>query len=107
MNNFEKLQSMSIDELAEWLDQNGIIDNSPWLEDFNDKYCAKCESVMCKYEDAEKAVGFKPLFSDDEIECAYCEVYKKCRYFEEMDEVPDGKEMVRLWLEEEVEECTD
>jgi hypothetical protein len=104
MNNFEKLQSMSVEELAKWLDKNGIIDNSPWLEDFNNKYCANCESVMCKYEDAEAAVGFKPLFSDDEIECAYCEIYKKCQYFEDLPEVPDGKEMAKLWLESEAED---
>ena len=102
MNNFEKLKSMRIDELAEWLDQNGIIDNSPWLDDFNERYCAKCESVMCKYEDAESVVGFKPCFFDDDIECAYCEVYKKCRFFEDMDDVPNGKEIVKLWLESEV-----
>ena len=103
MTNFKKLHSMSVDELAKWLDQNGIIDNSPWFEDFNSKYCSNCESVMCKYEDAEKVVEFKPMFDYDEIECAYCEIYKKCRYFEDMDEVPDGVEMVRLWLETEVE----
>ncbi len=104
MNNFERLKSMSVEELAEWLDQNGIIDNSPWSEHFNNKYCANCESVMCKYEDAEKVLGFKPYFLDDEVECAYCEVYNKCRFFPEMDEVPDGLEAVKMWLEAEVEE---
>lgn len=104
MTNFEKLKAMDVSSLATWLDKNGIIDHSPWLEDFNNKYCANCESVMCKYEDAEKVIGFKPMFDDDEVECAYCEIYKKCRYFEDRDEVPDGVEMVKLWLEAEVEE---
>ena len=103
MTNFEKLKSMSIDELAKWLDENGAIDSSSWFEDFDNKYCAKCEAVMCSYEDAEAAVGFKPLFSDDGIECAYCEIYKKCRFFEKLEEVPDGKEMAKLWLKAEVE----
>lgn len=102
MTNFRKLQSMSIDELAEWLDENGVVDNSPWVLHFNNKYCANCESVVCKYEDAERVVGFKPFY-DDEVECAYCEVYGKCRYFEDRDEVPDGVEMVKLWLNSEVE----
>lgn len=92
---------MSISDLAKWLYKNGIIDNSPWFEDFNNQYCANCESVMCKYEDAEKTLGFKPFY-DYEVECAYCEIYKKCRYFEDMAEVPDGVEMVKLWLESEV-----
>lgn len=102
MNNFEKLRSMSIDDLASWLDENGIIDHSPWLEHFSDKYCAKCDPVMCKYEDVGKLLDFEP-FDDDCVECAYCEIYKKCRYFEEQDNVPDGAEMVKLWLEAEVE----
>ena len=102
MTNFEKLKSMTIEDLATWLDQNGIIDNSPWLEYFNNKYCANCESVICKYEDAEKVVGFKPFY-DDEIECAYCEIYQKCRYFQDINDVPDGKEIVKLWLESEVQ----
>ena len=104
MNNFEKLRSMSVEDLAAWLDKNGIIDNSPWIEDFNNKYCTKCESIMCKYEDVEKAIGFQPYFSDRGIECAYCEIYKKCRYFEDRDEIPDGVEMVKLWLEAEAKE---
>ena len=103
MNNFEKLQSMSIEELAAWLDESGAIDSSPWFEDFNNKYCANCESVICQYEDAEKALGFEPIFSEDGIDCAHCEIYKKCRYFPDMTEVPDGKEMARLWLEAEAE----
>ena len=101
MNNFEKLQSMSVDEFAEWLDKNGMIDHSPWMDHFDKQYCANCASVMCKYEDAEKALGFKPFY-DDAVECAYCEIYGKCRYFEDKDEVPDGADIVKLWLESEV-----
>ena len=101
--NFQQLQSMSIDELAKWLDRNGIIDNSPWLEHFNNKYCANCESVMCKYEDAERVVGFKPLY-DNEIECAYCEVHNTCRFFPGCSSVVDNKDTIRLWLEAEVKE---
>lgn len=104
MNNFEKLQSMSMDELAKWLDKNGIVDDGPWMTHFNNTYCANCESVMCKHEDAEDILEFKLFPWEDEAECAYCEVYKKCRYFQDMDEVPDGKEIVKLWLEAEVEE---
>ncbi len=104
MNNFEKLKSMSIDELAEWLDKNGIIDNSPWDEHFNNKYCNNCESVMCKYEDAEKVLGFKPCLWDDEIECVYCELEHKCKFFPELDDIPDNRDTIRMWLESEVKE---
>ena len=104
MTNFEKLKAMDVNSLAAWLDKNGIIDNSPWFEDFNNKYCANCESVMCKYEDAEKVLGFKPCFSEEDIECTYCEAHKKCRFFPDMAKAPEGAEMVKLWLEAEVNE---
>ena len=103
MTNFEKFKAMDVECLATWLDQNGIIDNSPWMLHFNDKYCANCESIMCKLEDFEEILGFKPMFFGRDVECAYCEVYNKCRYLEDMDRVPNGVEVVKLWLESEAE----
>ncbi len=103
-SNFERLQSMSIDELAEWLDKNGMFDNSPWLNSFNKKYCEKCEVIECTYTDAKEKLGIEPCFLDDTIECAYCEVYNKCRFFENLEDVPDSKDMIKMWLEEEVNE---
>ena len=100
MNNYERLKSMPIDELAKWLDQNGIIDNSPWNVYFDNKYCANCESIMCKYEDVEKVLEFKPFYSGD-VECAYCEIYNECRYFENFDGTPGNLEVIKMWLESE------
>lgn len=107
MINFERLQSMSIDELAEWLDKNGMFDNSPWLNAFNDKYCEKCESIECSYTDAKEKLGLTPFY-EETFECAYCELadengVKSCRFFPELDDVPDNKEMIKMWLEEEAE----
>ena len=109
MINFERLQSMSMDELAEWLDKNCMFDNSPWLNSFNEKYCEKCESIKCKYVDAEEKLGLSPYACySGEIKCAYCELadesgIKKCRFFPELNDVPDNKEMIKMWLEEEAE----
>ena len=77
MTNFEHLKSMSIEELAEWLDEYGQFDNSPWSTWFSETYCDKCESIKCKYVDAEKTLGFSPYifgsYSGD-LECAFCEL---------------------------------
>ena len=105
--NFDRLRSMTIDELAEWLDKNGMIDNSPWLNSFNEKYCEKCESIECSYVDAKEKLGLTPFY-DETFECAYCELadetgVKRCRFFTELDDVPDNKEMIKMWLEEEAE----
>lgn len=103
MINFEYIKSLSIDELAEWLDKHGKFDTVPWSEWFSNKYCNNCESIKCKYTDAEETLGFSPYsYYNREIECAYCELEKKCRFFEELDDVPDNKEVIKLWLNEEV-----
>lgn len=92
MNNFENLKSMSVEELTEWLDKNGMWDNSPWSLWFDQKYCKNCEEIMCKSP-------------DDSLHsyCSYCEIYDKCRFFDEMEDVPDCKDIIKMWLESEVE----
>jgi hypothetical protein len=93
---------MDLDQLTEWLDKNGMFDNSPWLNSFTEKYCSKCESIKCKYADAEEKLGFY-LYArcSGEVECVYCELYNRCRFFENLEDVPDNKEMIKMWLEEE------
>ena len=93
MNNFEKLQSMSVEELAKWLDKNVSYDDSPWSDWFDKKYCKNCEDVVCKSpDDSRKYI------------CAYCEIYDCCRFFSDLGDVPDSEETVKLWLEAEANE---
>lgn len=92
MNNFERLRSMSVEELVTWLDANGMWDNSPWSLWFDQKYCKNCEDIMYKLPDDCR-----------EFPCAYCEIYYNCRFFQDKEDVPDSKEIVKMWLESEVE----
>lgn len=92
MNNFERLKSMSVDELAKWLDTNGMWDNSPWSQWFDQKYCKNCPDIMCKSPDDSR-----------QFPCAYCEIYDNCRFFPEQEDVPDCKDIIKMWLAEEVE----
>jgi hypothetical protein len=97
----EKFKAMTLEELAEWLDENGMFDNSPWSNWFNDSYCAKCETVKCKYKDAEKTLGFTPyLFGSysGDLDCAYCELEHKCRFFPGLDDIPSNLEIIGMWL---------
>ena len=41
MTNIEKLRTMPLDEFSLWLDENGLFDNSPWMNWFDKKYCEK------------------------------------------------------------------
>ena len=90
--NFDKLKAMPMDELAKWLDENGQFDTAPWMMWWDKTYCRNCPDIMCHYED-----------SDYEFPCAYCELHKKCMFFPDMDEEPSSLEIVKMWLESEVE----
>ena len=111
MTNFKHIQSMNIDEFAEWLDKHGMFDGSPWNDWFSKRYCENCESIKCKYADAEEKLGFTPYIFGSyggDIECAFCELadetgVKRCRFFPELDDVPDNLEIIKMWLIEEAE----
>ena len=89
---FDKFKSMNIDKLAEWIDEHGQSDSSPWMSWFDQKYCKNCEDILCKYEDGVR-----------EFSCSYCELNSNCKYFLDSDEVPDNKMIIKMWLESEVE----
>ena len=94
MNNFEQLKSCSLEGLADWLDINGNFEGSPWMTWFNNKYCENCESIMCHYPDSEH-----------EFPCSWCELNNnKCKYFPELEEAPDNRDIIEMWLREEADE---
>ena len=101
MTNLECLRNLPIDELAEWLDEHGQFDNSPWANWFNENYCEKCESITCKVEAAN--VGLTPLYPEQEEDFAYCELHKNCKFFKHLETVPDVTDIIKMWLESEVE----
>lgn len=84
---FDEIVSKNIDELAEWLDKYGYFDGSPWTEWFDKNYCSKCESVITGEQDEYWSNEFY-----------WCELNGKCRFFVEMDNIPDNKFVIKLWL---------
>ena len=61
---------------------------------------------MCKAADCKEKLGIDPWYGAD-MECAYCELIdeagcKKCRFFPEMNDVPDNKQVIEMWLKETV-----
>ena len=89
MSNFENLKSMDIDKLAEWLDTNTQWDGSPWCDWFDETYCKNCPAEVIEVESDWR----------HECECGWCEINGKCRFFQDMDDVPGSKEIVKMWLE--------
>ena len=90
MTQFEKFKNMDIDEFAEWLDKYGEFDNSPWIQWFDGLYCNNCEAIMCHHIDSEY-----------EFPCSWCELEGKCKFFQDLDEAPDNKMIIKMWLESE------
>ena len=87
MNIFEKVKSMEdIDEFADFLYKYVNMDNAPWTEWFDEKYCQRCE----------------PEIKDGQ-EWGYCELHGKCRFFENMSKQPTEKQVIKMWLENEFE----
>lgn len=84
MTVYESFKSKSIDELAEWLDKH-VIDDSPWIGWFDRKYCNKCDAVH---------------YEDDDY--SWCELNGKCRFFQDMPNIPDNKQIIKMWLEREI-----
>ena len=97
MTNYNKIISMSIDELAQWLDKCSVTEEAPWVIWFNESYCKQCETIKVSKENAKELLGFDLLFKD-EAECAYCEVHGECRYFREAGRSPNNVETIKLWL---------
>jgi hypothetical protein len=93
MNNFEKLKSMSVDELAELLNQYGRYERTPWYDWWDENYCSRCESVK----------AYVPAF-EREHDFAWCELEHKCKFFQDMEDVPNSKEIIKMWLEAEVKD---
>lgn len=96
MTVFENIHSKNIDELVEWLDKNGAYSESPWERWFDNSYCRKCKPV-----ETDSMTDCYGYYWSGEHEFTWCELYGKCRYFEDMSKVPNRKQTIRLWLESE------
>lgn len=89
---FDAFKLMNIEELADWICKHNSFENSPWSAWWDENYCQKCESV----------IAFVP-YLNGEYECAWCETNGKCRFFQELNEIPSLKDIIKMWLESEVE----
>lgn len=92
MTIFEKIGTMDINEMAAWLDDLSIYDNTPWCSWFEDTYCKDCETLWKKVAGEERW-----------IPCGWCELNDRCKFFIEIDDIPGSEDIVKMWLEKEYE----
>lgn len=82
-----------MDEFIEWIDKYCIFDDAPWMIWFDETYCKKCKSVVINKE----RTGYC-----SDMECSWCELNNKCKFFLELKNTPDNKQIIKMWLEREV-----
>lgn len=102
MKIYDKFTTSTPEALAKWIASFGNHDDSPWMNWFDKTYCQKCESEIVTKEESEAKLGFQFLYLN-KTECSYCEVYKECRFFPNRL-TPDIEEIIKMWLDQEVEE---
>ncbi len=93
MTVFEYLTSKDIDEFSEWLDEHGMFDGSSWMNWFDKNYCLKCEPEIVRI----------PNIDGERVEeIGWCELHGKCKFLQYMNETPDNKAIIKMWLEQEI-----
>lgn len=102
MTQFDTFKNMTVEEFAEWLDENGQFDGSPWMKWFDEKFCSRCEAIECTYADYRKSDDDSSYKSP--IKCSYCELEGECRFFPDMESTPDTEDIIKMWLKLELEE---
>lgn len=92
MTVFECFKNKNIDELVDWLNEHCVFDHAPWYRWWDENYCNKCESII--------------RIDDDDIkrEYGYCELNGNCKFFKEIKDIPDDKQVIKMWLESESKE---
>lgn len=99
--NFTRIISMDKEQLARFLDKNTKDDGTPWSKWFDKNYCKNCESIEIDRDTAIKELGIHSFYGP--VQCAYCELHHKCKFFPDMDDIPDSYDTILMWLEEEVD----
>lgn len=90
MTNYEKIKSMSKDELARFLDDVAI-DEAPWNKAFDEHFCKDCPAVKANMERPDGTPGIEMSF-------AWCEVFGHCKFFSQLDDTPSHLDVLKWWL---------
>ena len=77
-------------------------DEVPWEQWFDKKYCKQCPVIKT---DAPRDESGYYLWGCVPVTCAYCEQNSNCRYFPEIDHIPDTEEVLKMWLNQEEDEA--
>lgn len=91
MTNWEFLKNFSEKDFVRWLSDFELVENAPWFQWLDKKYCQKCPPIIGRLEGHDYDQSFAP-----------------CEF--EVDECPYGvadltvEELIEMWLSSEREE---
>ena len=91
MRVFDSIKNKNIDEFVDWLDENCDPNFAPWWKWWDENYCDKCERIE---SETTNFFGYK-------MEYAYCELNSNCRFFKDRKDMPNSKQVIKMWLESE------
>lgn len=92
MRMYDCFMSKNIDEITDWFVEYADFDCAPWVKWWDDNYCKQCEpEIGCVQE------------YNIEMECAWCELHNKCKYFQDTEDIPNNKQVIKMWLEQEID----
>lgn len=91
MKMIEKIKSMNTYELADWLDEYIEVYSAPWTKWFDKNFCKKCYAEI-----------IHNAYTDRDMEYSWCKLNDKCKFFKELDDIPSDKQIIRMWLNSEV-----
>lgn len=94
MTVFDSIKNKNIDELAEWLEKycNDFDSAVPWWKYWDENYCNKCEPITA----GTNVFGYPQKY-------AYCEIGGYCKFFKDIKGIPDSKQVIKMWLESELD----
>lgn len=94
MTIFEEIKSKNIDKMTDWIDEHFDFDNAPYWRFWDENYCSKCKPIN---------IEITNYFGYEIGEYAYCEVNGNCKFFKDMEKIPNSKQIIKMWLESESE----
>lgn len=91
MTVFESIKTKNIDELVDWFNEHCDFDSAPWWKWWDKNYCNNCKSEVGHISEIGR-----------EMEFAWCELHDNCKFFKDMDNIPNTKQIIKMWLMSEI-----
>lgn len=90
MTVFDSIKNKNIDELAEWIDEHCNFDDALHWKYWDENYCNKCEPITA----GTNVFGYP-------LKYAPCEITGNCKFFKDAKDIPNSKQVIKMWLESE------